>query len=88
MLKTFFAKPRKATKRDMYNIDVTCRNLTIIANEKCNLYSVGLRCTNGSITVTSNSPRDLIDYVESLYKELAPNVIETINFVVKDYENC
>lgn len=88
MLKTFFAKPRKATKRDMYNIDVTYRKLTIIANEKCNIFSVGLRCSNGSLTFTSNSPRELIDYVTSLYKGIAPNVIEPIDFIIKDYENC
>lgn len=88
MLKTFFAKPRKATKRDIYNIDVTYRNLTIVANEKSNIYSVGLRCTNGSITFTSNSPRELVDYVTSLYKELAPNVNEPVRFVVKDYSDC
>lgn len=88
MLKTFFAKPRKATKRDIYNIDVVYRNLTIIANESSNIYSVGLRCTNGSLTLTSNSVRDLINYVESLYKELAPNVNEPVSFVVKDYSVC
>lgn len=88
MLKTFFAKPRKATKRDLANIDVTYRTLTIVANEKCNLYSVGLRCTNGGITLTSNSSRDLIDYVECIYASLAPNVTEPINFVVKDFDNC
>lgn len=87
MLKNFFAKPRKATKRDMSNIDVTYRKLTIIANDKCNLYSVGLPCTNGNITLTSNSPRELIDYVEFIYTALAPNVTEPINFVIKDIDN-
>lgn len=87
MLKTFFAKPRKATKRDIFNLDVTYRNLTIIANEKCNLYSVGLRCANGSITLTSNSSRELIDYIECIYTSLAPNVTEPINFVVKSFDN-
>lgn len=72
----------------MCNIDVTYRKLTIVANEKCNLYSVGLRCTNGSLTLTSNSPRELVDYVTSLYKELAPNVTDLVRFVVKDFEDC
>lgn len=88
MLKTFFAKPRKANKRDISNIDVTYRNLTVVVDGACNLYSVALRCTNGIITFTANSPFELTDYVENLYKELAPNVAEPINFYVKNYEDC
>lgn len=82
MLKTFFTRPRKVTKRDVNNIDVTQRHLIINYNKFDATYTLNLPCTNGYIRLTSHSARELIDYAECSYTSLAPNVKEPLEFKV------
>lgn len=82
MLKTFFTRPRKVTKRDINNIDVTQRHLIIKYYKVDATYTLNLPCTNGYIRLTSHSARELIDYSERLYAVNAPNVKDPLEFKV------
>lgn len=82
MLKTFFTRPRKVTKRDITNIDVTQRHLIIKYTKYDATYTLNLPCTNGYIRLTSHSARELIDFAERTYSTLAPKVKEPLEFKV------
>lgn len=82
MLKTFYTRPRKVTKRDISNIDVVIRHLVVEYDKINATYSLRIPCTNGYMRLTSHSMRELMDFAERTYSALAPNVKEPINFKV------
>lgn len=82
MLKTFFTRPRKVTKRDINNIDVVTRRLVMTYNKIDATFTLNIPCTNGYIRLTSHSARELNDYAESMYSALAPNVKEPLEIKI------